>query len=376
MPGIKVDIFSIIIFLGFVQGLFLSVLLLSKPDRSHKLLGLVLLVISVQIFDFFSAYSLISLRYPHMIDISVPLALITGPLIWSLYVHISTGRHPRLFILHLIAPAVFTFNLLFYYTRSADFKYNSFVIARGLDLPLKHISDVTISDPLGLRVLGDELIAFSLCIYSALVMTELIKLLNLSNKNFWKVNDDSLRWLRNFGLLFCAAAGFVLFNLVFRRNPASEYLIATGLTIIIYYTSYHFIQNSFLIKKSFSVSKYEKSSLTDELKEVIRKRLTDHMENEKPYLSNMFSLKKLSNNISSSPNHVSQVINEVFNKSYFEYVASYRISEAMKYLSDPENINCNIDEVSFMVGYNSKAAFNKSFKKITGKTPLHFKKAN
>lgn len=374
MPGTKIDIFSLIIFLGFVQGMFLTILLLSKPDHSHKLLGLVLLVISVQIFDFFSAYSHISLRYPHMIDISVPLGLITGPLIWSFYSRFSTGRHPRLILLHLIVPAVFTFNLLFYYTSSADFKYNSFVIARGLNLPLKNISDGIISDPLGLRMLGDELIAFSLCIYSVLAMRELIKLMNLNNKNFWKVDDSSLKWLRNFGMLFCASAAFVLFNLIFKRNPASEYLIATGLTIIIYYTSYHFIQNSFILKKSFSVSKYEKSALTDALKEVIRKRLTDHMENEKPYLSNMFSLKKLSINISSSPNHVSQVINEVFNMSYFEYVASYRISEAMKYLSDPENNTRNIDEISFMVGYNSKAAFNKSFKKITGKTPLHFKK--
>jgi AraC-like DNA-binding protein len=129
-----------------------------------------------------------------------------------------------------------------------------------------------------------------------------------------------------------------------------------------------------VINESFPAAKYEKTSLSDEMKDIIRERLITHMEQDKPFLNNMFSLNQLSKNILASQNHVSRIINEDFSQSYFEFISSYRIHEACKYLSDPGYKTRTIEDISFLVGYNSKAAFNKAFKKITGITPFHFKK--
>jgi YesN/AraC family two-component response regulator len=86
-------------------------------------------------------------------------------------------------------------------------------------------------------------------------------------------------------------------------------------------------------------------------------------------------LSELAKKIGESPHHVSQVINEKLNKSFFELIASYRVEEAKRILSGDRKNKFTVEEVSEMVGYNSKTAFNNAFKKITGKTPSEFRKS-
>ena len=74
--------------------------------------------------------------------------------------------------------------------------------------------------------------------------------------------------------------------------------------------------------------------------------------------------------------HISQVINEKLHMSFFELIASYRIKEAESILLDPANDLLTIEEVAEEVGYNSKSAFNKTFKKLTGKTPSECRDQN
>lgn len=374
MKAININIFSIIIFLGLVQGLFLSFLLLSKSNRSHKILGIILLLISLQIFDFFSAYSLISLRYPHLIDISLPVGLAIGPLLYMFYFYLAEKRYPRFVVLHFIPFFIFSVNQSFYYLQSEDFKYNSFIVSRGFDLPLRIVHDTFISDPLRMRNLGGLFTAISLTIYTIPILRELLKIVKQAKMKIWKLERGSLIWMRDFLLLTMILVLFVVINQFFGGKPESEYIVGTGLTVIIYYSSYHFIRSSSVINESFPAAKYEKTSLSEEMKEIIRERLVTHMEQDKPFLNNMFSLNRLSKNILASPNHVSRIINEDFNQSYFEFISCYRIHEACKYLADPGYKTRTIEDISFLVGYNSKTAFNRAFKKITGITPFHFKK--
>jgi len=93
------------------------------------------------------------------------------------------------------------------------------------------------------------------------------------------------------------------------------------------------------------------------------------------FSDNLASLSELAKKIGESPHHVSQVINEKLNESFFELLASYRVEEAKRILSDNKNDNMTIEEVSEIVGYNSKTAFNNAFKKLTGKTPSEFRKS-
>jgi len=71
--------------------------------------------------------------------------------------------------------------------------------------------------------------------------------------------------------------------------------------------------------------------------------------------------------------HVSQVINEKLNQSFFELLASYRVEEAKVILKSDLGKKLTIEEVAEQVGYNSKSAFNTAFKKFTSHTPSAYR---
>ena len=97
------------------------------------------------------------------------------------------------------------------------------------------------------------------------------------------------------------------------------------------------------------------------------------MEEEKFFKKSTASLSGLSKTIHQSSHHVSQVINEKLNQSFFEFMASYRIEEAKSILRSDIGKKLTIEEIAERVGYNSKSAFNTTFKKITSQTPSSFR---
>jgi YesN/AraC family two-component response regulator len=122
-----------------------------------------------------------------------------------------------------------------------------------------------------------------------------------------------------------------------------------------------------------SMGKYRKSSLNEQGKQKILNSIVSEFENREYYSENLASLSDLSKRIGESQHHVSQVINERLGRSFFELLASYRIEKAKQILSDENSGKLTIEEISEMVGYNSKTAFNNAFRKITGQTPSEFR---
>jgi AraC-like DNA-binding protein len=91
------------------------------------------------------------------------------------------------------------------------------------------------------------------------------------------------------------------------------------------------------------------------------------MNDDKLFKNNLLSLNELSKKVGVPSHHLSQVINETTGKSFFEYLALYRIEEAKKSLSSDKH---NLTIENCRRGWdNSKSAFNKIFKKHTGLTP-------
>jgi len=123
-----------------------------------------------------------------------------------------------------------------------------------------------------------------------------------------------------------------------------------------------------------TIEKYQKSSLNEQLKERILTKIREEFEKKDYFAENLASLSDLAKRVGESPHHVSQVINEKMGKNFFELLGSYRIERAKKILADDKSGRLTIEELSEIVGYNSKTAFNNSFKKITGNTPSEYRK--
>ncbi|KUG24791.1 transcriptional regulator, arac family [hydrocarbon metagenome] len=158
------------------------------------------------------------------------------------------------------------------------------------------------------------------------------------------------------------------------------------LTAIIYFLGYYGIKQKPILSNENLFSqiettpttkpKYATSSLKDIEKEKLIKRLTESMEDEKPYLNENLTLKELANKLETTPNNLSQIINEKFNKNFYEFINEYRIKEVKSLLANPNYSHYSMLGIAFECGFNSKSTFNSVFKQFTGKTPTEFKKSD
>lgn len=120
--------------------------------------------------------------------------------------------------------------------------------------------------------------------------------------------------------------------------------------------------------------KYSANYLSNEECEVLKKKLLDYMEIEKPYLNPELNLKMLSDEVEIPQHHISQLLGRTMAKNFFDFVNSYRIMESKILLLEHSSSSKNISEIMYEVGFNSKSVFNTMFKKVTGMTPTQFRK--
>jgi AraC-like DNA-binding protein len=121
------------------------------------------------------------------------------------------------------------------------------------------------------------------------------------------------------------------------------------------------------------VPKYAGSLLTPEESKSLLHRLQQHMQTTKPYLEPELTLEELSAQLALRSKILSQVINENTGQNFFDFINRYRIGEAKRMLTDPTDKKITVQEILYVVGFNSRSSFNTLFKKYTGVTPSEFK---
>jgi ligand-binding sensor domain-containing protein/AraC-like DNA-binding protein len=119
--------------------------------------------------------------------------------------------------------------------------------------------------------------------------------------------------------------------------------------------------------------KYKDSSLEPESVERCMKQLLYVMDIEKIYKNDNLSLQSLAKKISISSHILSQIINEQLNKNFSDFVNNYRIEDAKKMLQEADE-ETSILHICYEVGFNSKSAFYRAFKKFTKMTPSQYQK--
>lgn len=97
------------------------------------------------------------------------------------------------------------------------------------------------------------------------------------------------------------------------------------------------------------------------------------MTSGKPYLEANLSLPELANKLEIPSHHLSRVINEQFGMNFFDFINQYRIDEVKSKIGNPKYAHLSLLGIAFDSGFNTKSAFNRVFKKITGLTPSEYK---
>jgi AraC-like DNA-binding protein len=210
--------------------------------------------------------------------------------------------------------------------------------------------------------------------------------------NFSNQKDITLTWLSKlikyllvlwiFWLAF--ELSFILF-LQFQLHLLPVYLLLYILLGVITYSNY-WIAIQTLIKSEVLTEKKSSSLPPDNAN--VYSRLTDDeikrnadalsqlMQKEKLYLHETLSLRTLASKLQKDPNMVSYILNNFFHKSFYDYVNDFRIEEVKNKIDNPAYAHFKIVEIAYECGFNSKATFNRVFKKSTGKSPSEYKNRN
>jgi len=303
------------------------------------------------------------------------------------------------FLQHIDDGFLFIYGPIFYlYTQGVifrDFKLSSRDLLHLTPYLLLTIAILSLSSLI--PNLSEEIIQnhlpWQFYLLSTLMYAHLFVYLGLTYKSLWKyrliiknkysqIDQINLDWLsfalNTFGLL--AIISLIQNFIVLVDNRAVFMVTLVLLLIFIFYFVNKVILKALRQPEIFAgiaqndTTKYLGSNLTPNQIAGYKKQLEVMLESEKPFLNPQVSLSDLSDKLSVSTKQLSQVINQSFNKSFFDFINSYRIKEVQQILRESKDDKLTVLEVMFQAGFNSKSSFNTAFKKETGLTPTEFRK--
>jgi AraC-like DNA-binding protein len=103
-----------------------------------------------------------------------------------------------------------------------------------------------------------------------------------------------------------------------------------------------------------------------------KKKIETLIQEEKCYQNSELTLLDLAKKLGTNVSVISKTINQGFQMNFNDCINSYRIKAVKNSLAGDEHKNSTLLGIAFDSGFNSKATFNRAFKKNTGKTPKEY----
>lgn len=202
------------------------------------------------------------------------------------------------------------------------------------------------------------------------------------DENFSDTEKIKFDWLRNFLYIFtfalAAAAIFdftdsFLFNLSYIQYFYFELILA----FVTYYLAIAGYLRSETIELNFTETEsadaeQPKTLLSEQDLEKFKKKLQNVMATEKSFLNPQLTLNDLAKELGVNSAVLSHAINSGFGKNFNDYINEFRIEAVKNKLQSREVKNSTLLGIAFDCGFNSKATFNRAFKKFTNVSPREF----
>lgn len=105
-----------------------------------------------------------------------------------------------------------------------------------------------------------------------------------------------------------------------------------------------------------------------------KERVSSFMETRRPYLNPDLNLREMAQELQMSRGQLSEVINIGFGKNFNDFINSYRVNTVKTMLREGKHRKLSLLGIAYECGFNSKATFNRVFKKFTDYSPSEFLK--
>ena len=402
----EIDLYSAIMLLGAVQGMFLALALINAKSGlpvAHRLLAMLTLTFSLDLWMAFLHQSGYIASYPRLLVIDSNIDFLFGPLTY-LYVTALTARSGFRFTLrqwrHFL-PFLLGFVILIPLMWLDQQQLQSLLNGQGQ----QQDNDILWAE-LAMILVG-VLSILQMALYLGLSIKRLLQHQQTVEDQFSFLERVNLAWLKNLLLalimlyLFYLADVFLADLLSFPEEVIGVHFLL--IVLVIYTMGYMGLRQPVIFTQphrsdaqsvsqaeeahpgpdsadqndpapapSSSHTKYQRSALDRETSQLLFRDLQNHMDEQRTFLDSKLTLPQLAAQLSLSPNYLSQVINEQAGCNFFDFINRYRVEEAQRKLT-AESAQVNILGIALDAGFNSKSAFYTAFKRHTGQTPSAYR---
>jgi AraC-like DNA-binding protein len=362
---------------GIILSAFLSLVLFSKREKSVSdyLLASWFFFSGGALFSFTLVYTQQYLTFPSLTVFGMTLPLASCPL---LFLYTKYQIHPifsfdKKDLLHFIPLIVVSLIFSSFYFLPDETRID---ILKNSEAKFEVQSRIKLSA-----------IYLSGLVYIPVTFIKLIKYKRNLNNEFSNVERINFNWL----LYLIIGLGIIWIVILFIKDDrfifgsVSIFIIWAGFFGINQVTVFN--QNATRTIESLQIdndissgknkiavvtTKYQNSALDENVVSLIYKELVVLLDEKKPYINPDLKLSELADMLNVHPNNLSQVINSVTNKSFYDLINERRIGEFLHRVTLPENKKYTLLTLAFECGFNSKASFNRNFKKIVGKSPSDY----
>ena len=349
--------------IGFCQSLFAAILMFTKKQSSvaDKVLSAWMMLLAIDFLSCGINYEIF--KQPLLIS----SFLLFNPALY-LYVNALTRPDFRLKLVHLLHLLPFIFFSAFSYVLKEPVALSVFFEKDGnylfrLFFSVANIISWLVYNPLSL----------------VLVHRHRMHLRNeLSNIE----KNENLGWVMTvavFYVVYCILAVIVSVVAIMNKTDiqlSHIYNYSTLLALVYVMSFYGLRQKTVsprLLLKPEAIIPYKNSTLTEDLKEKIQKKIVSCFEKEKIYLNPDLNMDMLSARLNVPKHQLTEVLDTTIGCNFFQYVNHLRVEAVKEMLTNPKN-KFSIEAMGYDCGFSSKSSFYTVFKNITGETPDYYRK--
>ncbi|WP_299889262.1 AraC family transcriptional regulator [uncultured Lacinutrix sp.] len=368
MPLSLVDIILVI---GMSQGLFLALaiqLLPNKNKKANRTLSIILLIASLTLFV---------RAVPFIITGNIKLGIIAdttiyifGPLLYS-YIRQLTFNEKPAFRLNWYHYTPIFLNIIY-------FIWSLFYSVTELNELIK-LGKLNIM--FFIVELGGLLSIAFYWIQSFLILKKFKQI----QKNQLSFNQNIIRYLTFVlsALAFFLILWLLTFVCLYSFGYYSNYINYTTMwlsaPVFIYFIGFFSLTQPNIFRLPLENKLAAKKTivrLKPEEIELLKNRLNELITEDNIHTTPHLSLKSLSEALNTSSNNLSWLLNQVYKKTFYEYINHFRIEDFLQKIQENQHQSKTLLAIAMDSGFNSKSTFNKAFKAIMNDTPSNYIKQN
>lgn len=358
--------------IGFVQTIFFSLLVLTKKQKETKdyLLVVFLMFVGAELLYRYLLFVISESANRWIVLFDISYWALFGP-VTLLYVIYTTNQVSKINFkqaVHLIPLVISIYSVKDFLW--GGFDYNSFI---------DYYNTST-----GLTEAAFYVWEFCSPVYLVISLVVLLRHKKIVEDYFSDITGKDIKWLiillSGFIIYMCIYYLIWIARDVFSINIVIRMIdiLPAVLTVYVFFIGFFgFRQSGILFNADAKANgnyvthskKYLKSGLSEGERTALIAQLKEIMESRKPYLESDLTINNLAEMLNTNFHKLSQVINESFDKNFYEYINSYRIMEAKRLLKSPDSEKYKIIAIAYDSGFSSKSSFYNAFRKNTGITP-------